>query len=845
MAKNLLIVESPAKAKTIEKILGSDYIVKSSFGHIRDLEKDGKNKKAIDIANNYTPIYAVTPDKLRVVKELKEAIKKVDNVWLASDDDREGEAISWHLSEVLNLDNTLKNRIVFREITKPGITKAVQNPRYLDMDLVNAQQARRVLDRLYGFELSELLWKKIKGNLSAGRVQSVTVKLVVERERNIMAFTPTPFFKLQAYFEEKNDKGRAIRFRAEAADKITNATDAETFLNSCIGANYTVKKIEVKPTKRSPSAPFTTSSLQQEASRKLYMSVNKTMQVAQRLYEAGFITYMRTDSTNLSEEALSNIATVVEQNYGIQYVNTRHFKTKNASAQEAHEAIRPTYPEKMVVSEDRDEQRLYELIWKRTMASQMADAQLERTNVTIDISTNNSDLKAVGEVLKFDGFLKLYEESQDDDHSEEDDDKAMLPPMKVEQKLNFQEMIATERFTKASARYTEASLVKALEENGIGRPSTYAPTITKIMDPTRGYVVKENRDGFVRDFNVLTLNSKNEITKQINKEKFGEEKNKLFPTNMGMEVTKFLDSHFDNIMNYGFTADVENKLDLVAEGQENWVKLVDSLYKPFHQMIEQTSETSERVTGERILGKDPKSGRTVLVRLSKFGPVVQIGKTDELAENEKPAYANLKSSQSLENITLDEVLPLFDLPKIVGEYEGHELVVNAGRYGPYVKYKEAFISLPKDCDPFTVTFETALEVVQQKLQADAPFASFQDLPITKGKGRFGPFIKWNEMFINVPKKYNFDTITEAECAELIQAKVEKESTRVILAFEEYDIKIEKDRWGKPYMRMGKKLFTLRNDLGSKMSIEEAETLTFTEVQRIIEEQGGKLKKVKS
>ncbi|MEO0042127.1 MAG: hypothetical protein RL329_1575 [Bacteroidota bacterium] len=826
MSKNLLIVESPAKAKTIEKILGADFKVKSSMGHIRDLEKNGL---AIDIQNNFKPNYIITPEKAKLVKELKEEAKRATEVWLATDEDREGEAISWHLCQVLNLNEHTTKRIVFREITKPAILKAVQNPRKLDLHLVDAQQARRVLDRLVGFELSELLWKKIKGNLSAGRVQSVAVKLVVERERAIQNFNITPFFKIDAHFGVLNAQNKRVELKAEAAHKPENGTDAEAFLKKCIGANYQVRKIEIRPTKRKPAAPFITSTLQQEASRKLGFSVNRTMQNAQRLYEGGHISYMRTDSTNLSEEALTHIADTVKVMYGAQYVQTRRYKTNKESAQEAHEAIRPTYVQNQLVSDDRDAQKLYDLIWKRTVASQMSDAELEKTVVDIAISTvPTAKLVAEGEVIQFDGFLKVYLESKDE---EDEDTKGMLPPLKVGQILDFNFMTATEKFTRPPARFTEAALVKELEERGIGRPSTYAPTITKIMEENRGYVVKETREGTLRAFQILTLDKVGKIVASQGQEKVGAIKNHLVPTDMGLLVVDFLDKHFEKVMNYGFTAGVEKEFDNIAEGKNKWTNMIEHFYTPFHADVERTKTDAERVSGERVLGKDVKSGRTVLVRLGKFGPVAQIGTGDELAEKEKPQYANLKPGQSLETIDLEEVLKLFDLPKRLGTHEGQEIVVSAGPYGPYVRFDKLVVSLPKGADPLAVTLEDALKYIAEKQQAEAPVFMYQDKGVTKGVGRFGPFIKWDDMFINIPRKYNIETLTYPQVVELLEAKTEKEANRFIHNWEKEKITVENGQWG-PFIRFGKSKITLKKD-SKKMTNEEAALLTLEEVKALI------------
>ncbi len=840
MSKNLVIVESPAKAKTIEKILGADFTVKSSMGHVRDLEK---GDLGIDIQNNFKPSYIVTPDKAKIVKELKEQAKKHSEVWLATDEDREGEAISWHLCKVLGLDERITKRIVFREITKPAILKAVQNPRTIDLALVDAQQARRVLDRLVGYELSELLWRKIKGGLSAGRVQSVAVKLVVEREREIQGFQTKPFFRIEAQFAVPNG-ARVVTLHAASPEKFDEQGAAEDFLKRCIGANYTIDKIEVKPFKRKPTAPFTTSTLQQEASRKLGFSVNRTMQNAQRLYEQGHITYMRTDSTNLSELAIADIAAEIEKSYGKNYVQTRRYKTGKESAQEAHEAIRPTYIERRIASEQRDEQRLYELIWKRAIASQMADAELERTVVDINISTFNSasqinksvtgkrtaPLVAEGEALKFDGFLKVYLESRDE---EDEDAKGILPPLSVGQVLDFSEMTATERFTRPPARFTEASLVKQLEEQGIGRPSTYAPTITKIMEENRGYVIKDTRDGVQRTFVVLKLDKKGAIKKETSSEITGAAKNHLFPTDMGMLVVDFLDKHFEQIMNYGFTAGVENQLDDIADGKRNWAEMMGKFYFPFHEDVEKTRAEAERASGERILGVDPVSGRTVLVRMAKFGPVAQIGAAGELEESDKPQYANLKPGQSLETIELAQALKLFDLPRSLGEHAGQEVTVGIGRFGPYVKFGDTFVSIPKGEDPLSIPLDRAVELWEAKMKAEAPVFTYQEKPITKGSGRFGPFIKWNDMYINVPKKYDLETLTLDQAAELIDAKSVKESQRYIHQWDAEKILVENGRWG-PFIRFNKKNMIQLKQEGKKLTAEEAATLTLDQVKKIIE-----------
>ncbi len=828
MAKNLLIVESPAKAKTIEKILGSDFQVKSCFGHIRDLEKD---EMGIDINNNFAPTYKVSDDKVKVVNELKQLAKKSDEVWLASDEDREGEAISWHLCEVLGLNPAKTKRIVFHEITKTAIKKAVETPRTVNMDLVNAQQARRILDRIVGFELSPVLWRKISrsNSLSAGRVQSVAVRLIVEREREINNFESTSTYKIEALFNAKDINRKDVSFKAEYDKKISDINGANAFLKNCIGASYSVEDIIIKPARKSPSAPFTTSTLQQEASRKLGYSVSRTMQIAQRLYESGMITYMRTDAVNLSEQALGNIRDEIDKNYGGKYYQKRVFKNKNENAQEAHEAIRPTNMADREV-ENSDWQRLYDLIWKRTMASQMADAELEKTVAKINISTQPEKLTASGEVLKFDGFLKLYNEGKDDEDGDDEQQEGMLPLLSINQSLDIQKMTATERFSRALPRYTEASLVKKLEELGIGRPSTYAPTISTIQN--RNYVVKKDKDGIKRAYQVLTLDG-DHIKTQTAEENTGAEKSKLFPTDLGMVVTDFLKQHFATVMDYNFTAKIENEFDEIADGKLVWNKMLAEFYTPFHQLVETTMETAERASGERELGIDPVSGKRVIARIGRFGPMIQIGNTDE---EEKPRFATLRPTQSIETITFEEALELFKLPVTLGEYEGLEVSVNIGRFGPYVKHGEQFISLPKGEEPLEVSLERAIEVIRTKQVEDAAIAYYDGKPVTKGKGRFGPFIKWNDMFINIPRAYNFDTITEKECEELILKKIEKEANRFILQFPEDKITVENGRWG-PFIRFQKKMLKLLpKPEGGKYTSEEASVLTLDEIKKMIEAQ---------
>ncbi|RPD51677.1 type I DNA topoisomerase [Paracnuella aquatica] len=829
MPKNLLIVESPAKAKTIEKILGSDFEVKSCYGHIRDLEKDDMG---IDIKNQYRPRYIVPEEKRKVVADLKSLAKKSGEVWLATDEDREGEAISWHLCEVLGLDPERTKRIVFHEITKPAIKRAVEQPRTVNMNLVNAQQARRVLDRIVGFELSPVLWRKMsmKNNLSAGRVQSVAVRLVAEREREINAFNVQSAFRIEAIFTAPDTAGRNISFKAEGA-RFDEVQGAEAFLNSCKGADYTVKDIQVKPTRRSPAAPFTTSTLQQEASRKLGYSVSRTMQLAQKLYENGHITYMRTDSVNLSETAMDDIQKNIKGSFGDRYYKARKYKNKNESAQEAHEAIRPTYMSHTSV-DDPELRRLYELIWKRTMASQMADAELEKTIAKIGISTNKNELTATGEVMKFEGFIKVYREDKDDEDIVDGEEGAegVLPPLRTGQNLPLTEMKAIERFSRPLPRYTEASLVKKLEELGIGRPSTYAPTISTILK--RGYVEKRDKEGVQRKYRVLTL-AKDNLTQKTETENTGAEKSKLFPTDLGLVVTDFLKQYFDEIMDYGFTARIENEFDEVAGGRMRWDRMIDEFYNPFKKDVEKTIETAERIKGERVLGNDPQSGKPVVARMGRYGPMVQIGSTDS---EEKPRFARLKQQQSIETINLDEALDLFKLPLSLGHYEGQEVAVNAGRFGPYVKFGEQFISLPKGKDPLDVTIEEAIALIAEKQQADAPIAHYEGQPVTKGKGRFGPFIKWNDLFINVPRAYNFDNLSQRDVDELIEKKVDKEANRYIKQWAAEKISIENGRWG-PFIRFGKKMLKLdRKANGEKYTAEDLADVELDAIKKMIEAQ---------
>ena len=744
----MLIVESPAKAKTIEKILGSDFEVKSCYGHIRDLEKEDMG---IDIKNGYKPKYIISEDKQKVVKELKAIAKKSDDVWLATDEDREGEAISWHLCEVLGLDPYTTKRIVFHEITKPAIQAAVANPRFVNMDLVNAQQARRILDRIVGFELSPVLWRKMsmRNNLSAGRVQSVSVRLIVERERDINRFKVNSSFKVEAFFSADDINKKKVTFKAEGPDKVSDAAGAESYLAKCIGASYTVKDVQVKPGKKSPSAPFTTSTLQQEASRKLGYSVSKTMLLAQKLYENGHITYMRTDSVNLSETAIEGARAAITAQYGERYHQQRIFKTKNDSAQEAHEAIRPT--DMMATSAgDADTTRLYELIWKRTMACQMADAQLERTIAKINVSTQSDPLTATGEVMRFDGFLKVYSEGNDDEDGE-DDNAGLLPPLVAGQVLDMQRMVATERFSRPAPRYTEASLVKKLEELGIGRPSTYAPTISTIQ--ARGYVEKREKEGVKRNFQVLTLKS-DAIEKITDSENYGAEKNKLFPTDLGMVVNDFLREHFEKVMDYDFTAKIEAQFDSIAEGKQLWNKMIDDFYLPFHETVAHTIENASRAKGERELGVDPVSGKPVVARLGRFGPMVQIGVSDTDEAAEKPKFAKLRTNQSIETITMEEAMELFKLPRNLGQFEGEDVTVNIGRFGPYAQHAALFYSLKKEMDPYTVGLDEVAPLIEEKrkAKAESEIKVFEKEKIRILKGPYGPYIKQGLRNFKIPKE---------------------------------------------------------------------------------------------
>jgi len=815
MAKNLVIVESPAKAKTIGKFLGKDFLVESSFGHIADLpSKD----IGVDVEGDFTPQYKVTTDKKAVVTKLKDLAKKSDLVWLASDEDREGEAIAWHLFEQLNLKEESTRRIVFHEITKNAIGKAIENPRKIDYNLVNAQQARRVLDRLVGYELSPILWKKIKSGLSAGRVQSVAVRLIVEREREIEKFVSEPSFRVVAEFE--NSAGAKIK--AVLPKNFDTEKEAHDFLLSCISAQFFVDEITTKPTKKFPAPPFTTSTLQQEASRKLFFPVAKTMMVAQRLYEAGYITYMRTDSVNLSEDAKTACRDQIIHSFGAKYSKPRNFKTKTKGAQEAHEAIRPTEMSTQSLSIDRDESRLYELIWKRTIASQMSDADLERTTLKIKNNKNDKYFTSTGEVIKFDGFLKVYIEGTD---IEEDSEEMLLPALVEGEELIRKSIVATERYSRPPYRYTEASLVKHLEELGIGRPSTYAPTISTIQNRT--YVEKGTIDGVERKYKQLSLTD-GKIKEQTLTERVGADKGKLIPTDIGKIVNDFLVDNFAKILDYGFTARVEEEFDEIAEGKEDWRKMMKSFYKDFHANVENVAQFAERAKGERLLGVDAATGKNVYARLGRFGAMVQIG---EATDEDKPKFASLLGNQTLDSISYEEAMELFKLPKHLGEYQGEEVVVAVGRFGPFVRFGKKFISLDKDENPSALDLDSAIKLINAKEKAEAPIGEYQGLPVQKGVGRFGPFIKWNSTFINVSKKYDFDNLSASDLQELILGKIKKDKDKVVHNWEKEGIVVEKARWGRHHIIKGKTKIELPGTV-------DAESLTLQAVKDLLEKHKG-------
>ena len=788
MSKNLVIVESPAKAKTIEKYLGNDFKVVSSYGHISDLPS---KEIGVDVENNFKPKYIISNDKKDVVKDLKKKADSADFIWLASDEDREGEAIAWHLSETLKLEKNKTKRIVFREITKNAILKAIENPREIDYNLVNAQQARRVIDRLVGFEISPILWRKVKGGLSAGRVQSVAVRLLVDREKEINDFVPSSFFKVVGRFNNLNNS----EFTAQLSSNFNSEDEARDFLNKSIDGKFTIASIDKSPIKKSPSAPFITSTLQQEASRKLGFSVSRTMLAAQKLYESGNITYMRTDSVNLSNEALNSAKEVISKQYGENYSLRRKYSNKNKAAQEAHEAIRPTNLEKFEVQMDSDQTRLYKLIWLRTIASQMSDALLERTIFKIKSNAYQNEFISKGEVVKFDGFLKVYIASVED--SEDEENGNILPELTVGESLRNIKMVATQKFSKPPFRFNEAALVKKLEELGIGRPSTYAPTITTIQN--RKYVSKGTFEGEKRMYTELNLISNN-IETIKSKEIIGSDKGKLVPTEVGIIVTDFLVNNFNNILDYNFTASVEQDFDKIANGDKEWTSILKDFYGSFHLNVEDVKENATRETGERTLGNDPQSGRKVIVRLGKFGPMVQIGTVED---EEKPIFAGLLPHQKIGKITLEESLELFKLPCYLGDFENVKVESNTGRFGPYVRHNNIFVSLPKGLNPLEVTLERAIELILEKRKADAPIGNYEEHDISKGKGRFGPFIKWNGLFINVNKAYDFNNLSQEDCIKLIEEKKKKEAEKILKVWEDQGIRIEKARWGRFNVIKGK------------------------------------------
>ncbi len=829
MSKNLVIVESPAKAKTIQKYLGKDFDVKSSFGHIRDLPKKGMG---IDL-ETFTPDYEVSADKKKLVTELKAAVKKADIVWLASDEDREGEAIAWHLAQELKLKEENTRRIVFHEITKTAILKAIDNPRAIDQNLVNAQQARRILDRIVGFEMSPVLWKKVKAGLSAGRVQSVAVRLVVERELEIRNFKSKSAFKLEGVFLNNAQQEITAKLKKD----FVKEAEAEDFLNQCKNTDFKVLNVETKPGSRSASAPFTTSTLQQEASNRLGYGVTATMRVAQRLYEEGFITYMRTDSVNLSQEAINGAKAQIIAEYGDEYSNPRNYTTKSATAQEAHEAIRPTDFSLKTIG-DVQLNKLYQLIYKRTLASQMTNAKIEKTVIEIGDAKLPQHFEAQGEVIIFEGFLKAYGIVKAEDDDEENNEK-LLPKVAVGENLDYQKIEATEKFTRPSARYTEAGLVKKLEELGIGRPSTYAPTIQTIQN--REYVDKRELIPQEREIMKMTL-GKTDLKKEVLIEKFGGDKNKFVPTDIGEVVNDFLTQNFAEILDYGFTAKVEQDFDHIASGEEKWKDILQGFYKDFHPRIEDVEENADRANGERILGVDPKSGKNVLTRIGRFGPMVQIGEQDD---EEKPIFASLMSTQNIATITLEEALELFKLPFDLNNFEDQTVTIGVGRFGPYVKWGETFISIPKGEDALSVNQERAEEIIAEKKVADAPIATFKGEPVTKGTGRFGPFIKYQSMFINVPKRYDFENLSQSDINELIEAKLEKEANRYIQHWEEEKISIENARWG-PIVKFGKNIFKIpKNKKEEKFTAEELVDVSLEEVKKWIVAQDKNAFKVKA
>ena len=807
MSKNLVIVESPAKAKTIENFLGSDYKVVSSNGHIADLPS---NELGIDLENNFNPKYKVTSDKKDLVKKLKKELKGIETVWLASDEDREGEAIAWHLAENLNLDESNTKRIVFREITENAVKNAIENPRKINKSLVDAQQARRVIDRLVGYKISPILWRKVKGGLSAGRVQSVVLRLISEREKEISNFDPIPSYKTSGEFINSENK----KFKAKYSNSTNDDDNFTDFLNSFKDSVFTVSSVKKNPLIKKPAPPFTTSTMQQEAARKLGFNVSRTMQTAQKLYEAGHITYMRTDSVTLSNTALESIEKAISKKFGSNYSQSRVFSNKNKNAQQAHEAVRPTSFLKNIENLDADQTNLYDLIWRRTVASQMSDAKVDKTTVKINSSKHDGVFQSDGEVVKFDGFLKLYIESKDNQNSD-DNENNVLPNFIEGEKITKEQILVTQFFSKPPYRYSEASLVKKLEELGIGRPSTYAPTITTVMN--RKYVFKGVNNSQTREIIQYVIDS--DVTKKVNSEKYGSNKGKLVPSEVGLLVNQFLTNNFKNIIDYNFTASVENEFDLIASGSKDWKTIIKKFYDPFSLVIDDVQKNAKRETGERILGTDPKTGRQLSVKLGKYGPIAQIGKVDE---DEKPIFASLLPDQQISKISEAEALKLFDLPVYVGDFEEEKVEANIGRYGPYIRFQKIFISIPEGYNPFTITIEKSIELIKEKREAERPILIYKDNDVTKGKGRFGPYLKWNGTFINVNKKYDFDNLTENDCIELIEEKIKKDKEKILMNWSSDGITIEKGRWGKIYVIKGKKKIPLAKNVDPlKISLDQA------------------------
>ena len=807
MSKNLVIVESPAKAKTIEKFLGSEYKVVSSNGHIADLPS---NELGIDIENDYTPKYKITNDKKDLVKKLKNELKGVDTVWLASDEDREGEAIAWHLAENLNLNESNTKRIVFREITEKAIKNAIENPRQINKSLVDAQQARRVIDRLVGYKISPILWRKVKGGLSAGRVQSVVLRLIAEREKEILNFNPVSSYKTTAEFINSNN----IKFKAKYSINTNDDDNFNYFLDGFKNAEFIVSSIKKSPLLKKPAPPFTTSTMQQEAARKLGFNVSRTMQTAQRLYEAGHITYMRTDSVTLSETAQNSIKNAIETKFGSNYHQSRNFSNKSKNAQQAHEAVRPTNFLNNIQNLDADQSNLYDLIWRRTVASQMSEAKVDKTTVKIKSNNHEGLFQSDGEVIKFDGFLKLYIESKDNQNND-DSQNNVLPNFTEGERITKDKILVTQIFSKPPFRFTEASLVKKLEELGIGRPSTYAPTITTVMN--RKYVFKGTNNAQTREIVQYIIDSN--INRNVNQENYGSNKGKLVPSEVGLLVNEFLTNNFKNIIDYNFTASVENEFDSIANGSKDWKSIIDKFYNPFSLVIDDVQKNAKRETGERVLGLDPKSGRQLSVKLGKYGPIAQIGKVDE---NEKPLFASLLPDQQISKITAEEALKLFELPVYVGDFENERVEANIGRYGPYIRYNKVFIPIPEGFNPFTITIEKSIDLIKAKIEAQKPILVYKSYDVTKGKGRFGPYLKWNNTFINVNKNYDFDNLTEEDCIKLIEEKIQKDKEKIIMNWSSDGITIEKGRWNKIYIIKGKKKVPLAKNVDPlKITLDQA------------------------